>query len=264
MSSEPPKNPISVCVLTKNNEQLIRECLSRLAGFEEILVLDTGSTDQTLEIVASFPNARLFHQDGIRHFGETRDFITSKAKNDWILHIDSDEFVSPELKGEIESMTLDPNTVYEIYRRTFYRGKALPAFNDRIRRFYNKNSTGWSPRAVHEVVEVRNGMTVGRLKSPVEHHSYHSVKQLVQKAQLYSSMYADQFHTTRKAGAWVGVFHGLWSFFRFYFLKGNILYGYEGFITSTVFSFMSFLKYVKVLECNQDEKKKTKSHENDF
>ncbi|MDR0705193.1 MAG: glycosyltransferase family 2 protein [Planctomycetaceae bacterium] len=240
--------PISVCVLTKNCETKIGYCLKSLTVFDDVLVLDTGSTDRTLEIIAPFPNVRVFHQDGINNFGETRNFITEKAKYDWVLHIDSDEFVTPKFLEEIRGLSLDFNTVYSIYLRMFYRGHSLPPFDTQSRRLYHRRTTSWTTRAVHERIEVREGMLLRPIKAAVEHHSYDSVNQLIDKAQHYSTLFAEQFHEEIKIGSWSPFFHGVGSFLKFYILRGAFLYGYPGYLFSFCFSVGSFLKYAKLLE----------------
>ena len=249
----PEEKKISVCILTKNSAQTIEKCLGAICRenrFDEIILLDTGSTDETLEIVSRFPGIRVFHQDGIENFGETRNFISSMAKNDWLLHIDSDEFLPPQFFEELRHIELCPDTVYEISRRMFYRGRPLPGFDDRIKRLYNRTATSWTNRAVHEIINLKEGMKLAGIGSPVEHHSYDSCDQLIQKAQKYSTLFADQFAGKKSATPWSAVLHGGWAFFRFYFLKRNIFYGYAGFITSFCFSVMSFLKYAKLYERN--------------
>ena len=240
-------------MLTKNSTRTIERCLRALCHgniFNEILLLDTGSTDETLEIVSRFPGIRVFHQTGIENFGETRNFISSLAKNDWLLHIDSDEILAPNFFEELNRLELHPNTVYEISRCIFYRGRPLPGFNDRVKRLYNRTVTSWTNRAVHEIIDLKEGMELGRINSLVEHHSYDSCDQLIHKADVYSTLFADQFSGKKSATPWSSILHGTWAFFRFYFLKRNLFYGYAGFITSFCFSIMSFLKYAKLYERN--------------
>jgi hypothetical protein len=94
-------------------------------------------------------------------------------------------------------------------------------------------------------------MKLKRIAPPVEHHSYDSCDQLIQKAQNYTTLFADQFAGKKSTTPSAAVLHGTWAFFRFYLLKRNLFYGYAGFITSFCFSVMSFLKYTKLYERNQ-------------
>ena len=249
------KMKITVCILTKNNARTIEKCLNALCdknlkplaelpgaclpdgrekseGFafispiDEILLLDTGSTDETLDIVTRFPHVRVFHQDGIENFGAARKFISSFAKNDWLLHIDSDEYLSKEFFEELNRLDFDANTVYEISFRMFYRGRQLPCFDTSSRRFYNRAVTSWDNRAVHETINLHKGMKLGRIKALIEHHSCDCCDQLIQKAQNYSTLFADQFMGKKTAARWSAALHGAWAFFRFYFLKRNIFHGH--------------------------------------
>ncbi|MDR0336976.1 MAG: glycosyltransferase family 2 protein, partial [Planctomycetaceae bacterium] len=202
MNQQHESIPISVCVLAKNCEAKIGYCLKSLMAFDEVLVLDTGSTDRTLEIITSFSNVRVFHQNGIDHFGKTRNFITEKAKHDWVLHIDSDEFVTPEFLKEVRGLELNTNTVYSICLRMFYRGHFLPPFDTWSYRLYHRQTTSWTMRAVHESIEIRKGMIRQPIKTAIEHHSYDSVKQLIDKSQYYSTLFAEQFHEEERTNSW--------------------------------------------------------------
>lgn len=248
--------PISICILAKNCERKIGRCLDRLDRFDDIVVLDTGSTDKTLEILRGYDNVRVFHQDGILHFGDSRNRLTERAKHEWVMHVDSDEYLSRELVDDLvrhyERDLLRPDTVYLFRRRMFYRNKPLPPFDDWIKRLYNREMTTWSSRAVHEVVVVGDSMTTAKIHKEIEHHSYDSVEQLIEKAQMYSSLFADQFHSGRKATALTVAIHGGFSFFKHYFLRGCILYGYDGLVVSVYLALSSFLKYAKIIERNQD------------
>lgn len=246
--------PISICILTKNNETKIERCLAALMRFDEILVLDTGSMDRTLEIVEEFaqthPNTQIFHQDGIENFGETRNAITKKAKNDWIFHVDADEFLTTELVDYLASANLDPSVVYAVRHRLFYCDRPLPPFDSWLRRIYNRKTTSWSLRKVHESLILDN-VKVIHIPKNLDHHSLDSVEQLVAKQQFYSTLYADQFHAIKKAGAWAALAHGIFRFVNHYFIKGCIWYGYDGFVMSSCHAFGTFLKYVKVYERNR-------------
>jgi len=242
--------PVSVCILTRNNEDTIERCLAPLRRFEEILVLDTGSTDGTLAILEQHANVAIYHQNGIDHFGDTRNFISAKAKNDWLLHIDSDEFVSEKLYDELALLALDRDTIYEIRRNVSYHGKAMPAFDDWIKRLYDRRRTSWSDRTVHEVIQVLPGMKVARLKSTLIHHTLVSITQRVDKIQKYSSLFADQFGGRKKVSACRSVLNGAWAFFRSYILSRRFIHGYDGFLISVLIAMETFLKYAKLYERN--------------
>jgi glycosyltransferase involved in cell wall biosynthesis len=252
--SETEPIPISVCILTKNCETKIEHCLQGLRAFDDVLVMDTGSTDNTLKMIETFSNVRVFHQDGIGNFSTTRNIVSEKTKYDWVLHLDSDEFVTPEFLSEIKKMERKPNTVYSIYRQLIYCGKRLPPFDARTNRLYNRRETAWGDRIVHESINIRSGMSVLSLKAPVEHHSFDSVDQLIDKLQYYSTLFAEQFRSEKKVFFWSPFFHGFCSFLKHYLFRGAFLYGYLGWLFASCFAFGSFLKYVKLIE-DQEKKK---------
>ena len=250
MASDLKPLPISVCILTRNNEATIERCLAPLSRFEEILVLDTGSTDGTLAILERYPNVTVYHQNGIDHFGDTRNLISAKAKNDWLLHIDSDEFIAETLYDELTALDLDSNTVYAIRRNVCYCGKKLPAFDDWIKRLYNRRQTSWSDRAVHEVIQVLPGMKISRLQSPLAHHALMSIAQRVDKIQKYSTLFADHFVGKKTVSRWRGTVSGIWAFFRSYILSRRFIHGHDGFFISVLIATETFLKYAKLYERN--------------
>lgn len=243
--------PISICILTKNSEDKIAGCLDRLSRFEEVVVLDTGSTDGTLDTIARYPNVKVFHQDGIDNFGATRNRLTEKAKNDWVFHVDSDEFLTQDLVEYLSTFKPASDTVYAVRHRLFYRGRAIPPFDSWLRRLYNRRSTSWGLRQVHESLILDN-VKVVCIPKTLEHYSFESVEQLVEKMQRYSSLYADQFHTKERGGCLQGLAHGLFTFVKHYFVRGCMWYGYDGFILAYTHSVGSLLKYAKVYERNQD------------
>src|ERR1700688_4409736 len=115
---------ITVTVLTKNCVMTLQKTLESLRPFEEVVILDTGSTDGTVELAAKFPNVKVFTRS-FRGFGPTHNEASALASNDWIFSVDSDEVVSPELAEEILSCPLDPSCVYGVMRQNFFKGKQI-------------------------------------------------------------------------------------------------------------------------------------------
>ena len=123
--------PISVTMPVKNAEKYLAQSLAALSDFAEVIVLDNGSSDATMQIAAGFANVRL-HQSPFIGFGPLKNLAASLAEHDWILNIDSDEIVPPELAAEIAALALDENTVYALPRLNHYCGRPI-------------RSCGWSP-----------------------------------------------------------------------------------------------------------------------
>ncbi len=239
---------ISATILTKNSSKYLWRTLASLERIPEIVIVDTGSTDNTCQIAQSFPNVSLYRTDFIG-FGPTHNYATSVAKHDWILSIDSDEFATPELMNEIYALKLDPQTVYSVSRRNFYRGKEIKAcgwYPDRVVRLYNRTKTRFSDDFVHEKV-LCEGLSVHKLHKPLDHIPYSSVEQFLTKMQTYTTLFADQ-NRGKKSSCSKALLHGLFAFFRSYILKKGIFYGREGFEISLYNANCALYKYIKLID----------------
>jgi glycosyltransferase involved in cell wall biosynthesis len=243
---------ISACVMTKNNEATIVRCLESLQGFDEILVLDTGSEDGTLEAVSSFPTVRLLRQGPIKNFGKTRNYLASQAKNDWILMVDSDEFASPELVEEILNADLDASMVYELSIINHFLGRPIRGCGwhpCHRRRLYHRRHSRWKEMLVHESLEMPENVSPRRLRGELHHLAYRGYPAFLAKFDKYTSLWAEERRGKRVS--WLtAVLHGLWMFARSYFFKRGIFYGYAGFHISFFYAFGSLLKRMKLYELN--------------
>lgn len=242
---------ISVTVLVKNGQKYIEEVLSSLSQFNEVVLYDTGSTDKTIEIARKFPNVKVF-QKSFRGFGPTHNDATGVAANDWILSIDSDEIVTPEMAKAIANATLDPKCVYSFPRDNYYNGKWIKWcgwYPDIQKRLYNRKQTQFSDAQVHESIR-DEGMQVVTLDGPIRHYSYETLSDFLAKMQSYSDLFAKQYCGKKKSSPWIAVGHGIFAFFKSYILKKGILGGYEGFVISSYNANTAFYKYLKLHEAN--------------
>lgn len=254
------KMPLSVTILTKNSQRYLREVLSALQIFEEIVVYDTGSTDRTLEIARHFPQVSLYEGPFIG-FGPTHNQATRCAHHDWILSIDSDEVVTPALAKEIQSLTLTRGQVYSFPRHNEYRGKWIRWCGwhpDRQTRLYHRLDTQFTEAQVHECIDARHLKEV-RLHSPLRHYSYHDVSEFLHKMQIYSSLFALQNQGKKRASLSKAVLHGGYAFLKSYLLKRGFLGGKEGFEISFYNANTAFYKYLKLAEANQLLEEETKT-----
>jgi glycosyltransferase involved in cell wall biosynthesis len=244
---------ISACVLTKNNTATIVRCLESLCNFDEILVLDTGSDDGTVEVVSALSSVRLLQQGSVENFGKTRNYLAAQAKNDWILMVDSDEYATPELVEELLGAELDSSAVYDIGIINHYLGKPIrgcgwyPCWR---RRLYNRQHARWKELRVHESLEQCGNTRVRRLRGELHHLAYRGYPALLPKVDLYSSLWAEEQRGKRSASRLSAVAHGLFMFLKCYFLKRGIFYGYAGFHISFFFALGSFMKRMKLYELN--------------
>jgi glycosyltransferase involved in cell wall biosynthesis len=243
---------ISVTVLTKNSEETIRATLASLQEFPEVLVYDSGSRDATLTIAAAFPNVKILH-GSFAGFGPTHNTASALASHDWILSIDSDEVLTPELAQEILSLQLDIQSVYQIGRHNYLNHKWIRFcagwYPDPVVRLYNRKSTAFTNDAVHEKV-VTQGVKVEPLLSPLIHTPYRSMEDFLTKMQTYSSLFAEQHRGKKSSSLIKALFRSSFAFLKSYLLKRGFLAGREGFLISLYNGHTTFYKYMKLAERN--------------
>lgn len=244
-------NSLSVTILTKNSQKYLKEVLQALTPFDEILIYDNGSQDATLQIAAEFPNVKIVRGEFLG-FGPTHNLASSLAKHDWILSIDSDEVVTPEMAETILNEPLDLGTVYSFPRRNFYNGKWIKWCGwhpDRQYRLYNRTKTRFTDAQVHESV-ITEGMKHKPLDAPLRHYSYDSHSEFLSKMQSYSDLFAKQNAGKKEASPCKAVLHGIAAFLKAYVLKRGFLGGYEGFVISVYNGNTAYYKYLKLYEAN--------------
>ena len=243
---------ISVTILVKNGERRLKEVFDALKNFDEVLLFDTGSTDQTLSIAQKFSNVAL-HQGELTGFGQAHNAAAALAKHPWILSIDADEVLSKELAQEILHTKLEPNTVYSLPFHNFYKGKQIKWcgwYPEAHIRLYNKEMTAFSDTKIHEGVLTKN-LAIKRFTHPVRHYSYASISDFLVKMERYSTLFAEQNKGKRKSSPLIAIGHGMSAFFKSYLLKRGFLGGYKGFLISAYNGHTAFYKYMKLYEANK-------------
>ncbi len=242
----------SACILAKNSEATLPSTLASLCDCSEVLLVDTGSRDRTLEIARSFPNVSI-RETPFTGFGELRNLAAEWAKYDWILAIDTDEVLSKELREELFNLSLDPNCVYAINRHNYYNKKKILGCGwhpERCVRLYHRDKTAFSNRAVHEKI-IPGDLKIIELKSPIYHTPYRSTSDFLAKMQHYSDLFAKEFRGKKRATFATALGHGIWAFLKSYLLKRGIFCGKEGFLISLYNANTAFYKYLKLAEANQ-------------
>lgn len=223
--------------------------LKACEAFDEVVIFDNGSCDQTLEIAQQFLNVKI-HEGVFKGFGPTHNEASQLASNDWILSIDSDEVLSNDLVQEIKSLNLDKRAVYAISRHNEYNGKWIkwcgwsPDYQVRL---YHRKITAFSEAQVHESVIVK-GLNTVKLKHPLKHFSYEGIEDFLSKMQSYSSLFAAQNKSKQNSSPFKALIHSWFAFFKSYVLKRGFLGGYEGFLISMYQSHTAFYKYLKLYE----------------
>lgn len=245
---------ITATVLTKNSERTLAKTLDSLRQFSEVILLDSGSTDSTLEIAKKYPNV-VIHLSPFLGFGPMHNYALKLAKHDWILSIDSDEVLTPELVKEILTLQLEENSLYRIQRHNFFQGKWMRWCSgwhpDSVHRLFHRKKTEFTSDLVHEKVMKKDLIEV-KLSHPLHHTPYLEIDDLLHKMQHYTSLFASQ-NKGEIGSVTEALLHSWFAFFKSYVLKRGFLGGKEGFIISMYNGHTAFYKYLKLAERSQKD-----------
>ncbi len=249
-------NKLSVVIITHNEEDNIRDCLESVKWADEIIVVDSGSEDRTPEICKRY-NIRFFNESW-KGFSHQKNSALAKATKNWILSLDADERITPELQKEIRQVLSSaiPKDGYYIARKNFFLGcwiKRCGWYPDYNLRLFQRRKGSFRIREVHESIDL-NG-TAGRLKHPMEHYTYKSIGDFMERLDRYSTLAARELLKENKTyGMHHIILRPIYTFFNMYVIRSGFLEGYYGFILSVFYSFYTFSKYVKLRDL-QDAKK---------
>lgn len=239
---------LSAIVITLNEAANIRECLASLAFADEILVVDSGSTDGTPDL-ARVAGARVMSRDW-PGYARQKDYAASQAAHDWILSIDADERVTPELAAEITRALEAPagQVGFRMPRVTFHLGRWIRHtdwYPDYQLRLYDRRHAAWAQRRVHESVTARG--PVGKLSNDLQHYAYRDLAHHYETMQRYTSLAAIQMADEgRSSGLFSLLLHPPAAFLRNYVLKAGFLDGVPGLIISAMNAHYVFLKFAKL------------------
>lgn len=240
---------ISATILVKGSPQHLKSVVEALKSLDEVLIYDNGACRTVLTALLPYPNVRIV--EGVfSGFGTTHNTASHLAKNDWILSIDSDEVPSQELIKEIQDLNPQDDAVYSLPRKNYYNGKWITGcgwWPDRALRLYNKKKTQFTDAKVHESIMATK---VIPLQNPLIHYSYDSISDFLTKMESYSGLFAKQRAGKEQSSPCKAVLHGIFAFFKSYFLKKGIKNGYEGFLISAYNGHTAFYKYMKLYEAN--------------
>jgi glycosyltransferase involved in cell wall biosynthesis len=245
---------ISAAVITLNEERNLPRALASLAFCDEIVVVDSGSTDRTAEI-AEQVGARVFVRGWTGYAGQ-KNFAAERASHDWILALDADEEVSPELAASIARLREQgPGSAgYAFPRRARYLGRWIRHsgwYPDAKVRLYDRRKARWTGDYVHESVEV-DGPT-GRLEGDLLHYTCDSFSRHVQTVDRYTTLAAREMRARGRRPSLVRLLIGPpWTTFRTYVLQLGFLDGFAGLLIAVMAGFYVFCKYVKAREGSAD------------
>ena len=241
---------ISACIISYNEEEKIEDCLISLQSVaDEIIVVDSLSTDRTKKIASKYTD-KIFDQKFLGHV-EQKNLAVSKASHDWILSLDCDERLTPELEASILKIKdkLEQADAYRMARKTFYVYRWLnhcwyPDFKVRL---FNKNTAKWGGINPHDRVEVQ-GKNIVTLSGDIQHYSFNSISEHIRTIDNFTEIGAREIISRNKPVSLISPWtHGMWTFLRLYFFKGGILDGYAGLVVSVLSGMHAFIKYSKVL-----------------
>ena len=238
---------VSVTIITRDEEADLAAALQSVAWADEILVVDSGSTDRTVEI-ARAAGARVVVRDWPGYVAQ-KNFAAAQASNDWILSLDADERVTPRLAQEVRHALEDPRSAaYRIPRLTWHLGRWIRGtdwYPDYQTRLYDRRAAQWSGRYVHETVTVTG--SIGRLQGELQHFAYRDIADHLETIDRYTTYAAQQMREDgRRASAWTLLLHPPAAFLRNYVAKGGFRLGTVGLIVSTMNAYYVFLKFAKL------------------
>ncbi len=241
---------ISVVIIVKNGAATLTQCLNSLSHFEDVVLYNNGSTDNTVSIASHYKNVTVVEGNFIG-FGPTKNIAATYAKNDWILSIDADEVMNEVTVQEILKLSNDPNMVYSILRKNFYKLTEIKHCwgNDEIVRIYNRTATNYSPDNVHEYV-LTDGFIIQKLHGYFSHYTYQSISEFILKVDLYSTLFAIDNVGKKNSSILKAIFNAKYAFFKTYFLKIGFLDGYAGLVIAFSHMATNFYKYMKLYEKN--------------
>jgi (heptosyl)LPS beta-1,4-glucosyltransferase len=251
---------LSSIIIAKNEAANIQRCIkSQLNCIDEIIILvDRSSSDKTLEIAKSFSSAKVEITEW-RGFAETKQYGVSLTINDWVLWIDADEAISPELELELLEFknSIPAFPAYSISRKAYFLGKWIKHsgwYPGRVTRLFNKNEVSFNKNLVHEQLDVK--VNTGKLNNNLEHYTDPTIHHYFEKYNRYTSLAAEELYAKNKKFAVTDILiRPVVIFIKMYLLKAGFLDGVHGFILAILSSSYVFTKYSKLWELERSKNK---------
>ncbi len=242
---------ISVVIMAKNAQETIALSLDSLKMFNEVILYLNDSTDDTEAIAKKYNNVKIIEGTFIG-FGETKNKAGEYAQNDWILSLDSDEILTPELIEEITAQDYkDINILFTLKRDNYFLGHKTQN-SDHIVRIYNRKSTQFNDNKVHEKVMVPQNSQMVTLKNSFIHLNITDINQTLTKLIMYTDLGAEEKKTCYFI---VVITKATFAFFKTYILQGNILRGWVGFALAINSANKRYYKYLKqFINCKEPQK----------
>lgn len=230
---------LSIVILTHNSQRYLSKVLNSCTFADEVIIVDSGSVDDTLQIANKFKNVKIFNQKWLG-FGKQKQSGVNQTSNNWVFVLDSDEVITDELKEETISTCKNPTyKAYMVPRLNYFFGKPMKyggLYPDMTLRLFDKNFAKFSEDEVHE--KVITDEKCGILKNHMLHFAYESIEEFITKQNRYSSLNSKKRYLK-------AIFNPYWTFFKIYFLKLGFLEGWRGFIVAKLYAQYTFWKYIK-------------------
>ena len=240
-------NKISVTIITKNEDKNIRRCLKSIQWADEIVIVDTFSSDRTVEICREFTD-KVFQESWLG-YGPQKNLCASKATNRWVLNLDADEVISSECAVEIqELLSGQPQfSLYRFPRKNFIADRWVRYagwYPDLISRLYDKDRVSFSESMVHErLIPDEIGGVINR---PIFHYSFDGMEDYIERQNRYSSLYAEEKKRLSWEVNWTHLYiRPVWAFIRTYFFRQGFREGFLGVFLALAMMFYTYLKYAK-------------------
>jgi glycosyltransferase involved in cell wall biosynthesis len=250
---------LSIIIIAKDAEATVRRCLESVAWADEIVVVENGSDDRTAEICREL-GAKVHQTSDWPGFGPQKNRALDLATGDWVLSLDTDEWITPGLRAEIGRAIAAPGdkVAFALPRRSSFCGRFMRHsgwWPDYVRRLFRRGTARFSEDQGHDRLIV-NG-AIGRPSEPIQHETITDLDQLIDKMNAYSAMTARNLHQRgRRASIFTALLHGGWAFIRTYFLRAGFLDGGKGLMLAISNAENSYYRYVKLMLLAEREKHK--------
>ena len=248
--------PLSAVLITRDEEERLPDALASVGFCDEIVVVDAGSTDRTIE-TAEAAGARVIRNEPWPGFVAQRNLAVDAARHDWILALDADERVTPELRLEIEALRRSgfDRAGYRIPRVVHYLGRWIRAtdwYPDAQLRLFDRRQGRWQGGLIHESVRVTG--RVGRLRAELQHYPYEDIAHHLRKIDSYTTLWArEAYDAGRRTGTIETLGAAGWAFVRNYVLRGGFRLGEAGLTISLLNTHYTHAKLAKLRELMRDD-----------
>ncbi|MGR3806430.1 glycosyltransferase family 2 protein [Pasteurella testudinis] len=256
-----PKPTLAVAMIVKNEEKHLAACLDTVKDWvDEIVILDSGSRDQT-EAIARRYTEKFYQNLDWPGFGKQRQLAQQYVASDYVLWLDADERVTPELQRTIQQAVIadKPDTLYQIGRCSEVFGREIRHsgwYPDWVIRLYRTSDTQYNDSLVHEKIVEPDGFKIEKLSGDLRHYTYEDLYHYLTKSAFYAKAWAEQRQKSgKRAGLLQGVTHALTCFIKMYLIKRGFLDGKQGFLLAVLSAHSTFVKYADLWIRTQTEKK---------